>query len=153
MKTQLLLIIFCILVIGCETNSNQNKTGEIKVEITDSMLNRMKGGQFYLVEAISKVTIDSVLVDSKLLSFKSFKREKKEPIFLKVMHYDLRNGEKYLLPLGFNQIKLEKQIVHSLFYADETPTYIKAHDFFYNEDSYFIGTKRNTAYFNSFKKG
>jgi|688.fasta_scaffold70218_3 thiol-disulfide isomerase/thioredoxin len=144
-----IFLAFAVLLFSCENKSKLNSRGEIKVELSDSMYNRIKGTYFYLASFDSKISIDSVLVNKKIITFKSVDKINNTPEHLKIIHSDIRNGKKYLLPLGFNYNKNDSSVVYSFFYADASPTYIKAKDFYNKTESYFEGSEQNTPIFKS----
>jgi thiol-disulfide isomerase/thioredoxin len=134
-----------ILLQSCNNAKNYNARGAITIELSDNLYNRLKGSYMYLFESTRKT--DSVLVNNKIMTFKSSMLKSIEPIQVMIRYYDLRNGNNYFLPLGFKYKSSHQYIVYSSFYADHTSTYIKAFDINGKNESYFIGSNQNIPRF------
>ena len=145
MKVQPFIFTFLLFLFGCKSKQDPKIRGEIKIELTNNMFNRLKGTYFYLYELSSKRVIDSVLVKDKVVLFKASVAKNTNPIFVKVKCWEFRNGIKHSLPIGF--IYKAPNVVYSHFYIDKSKTFIKAFDILNNEESFFEGSSQNVPFF------
>lgn len=143
MYFKLSLVFFIFLLFSCKTK--EKNIGEIEIELGDNMFTRLKGTYLYLYDSSSDFIIDSVLITKKSVFFKPSLNTNTSPILVKVKLWDFRNGNKYLLPLGFKY--KSPKMVYTHFYIDESKTFIKAHDILNNDTSFFEGSSQNIPRF------
>jgi thiol-disulfide isomerase/thioredoxin len=141
--TQLLLVAMLLLQFSCNTPTP--KAGKIIINLTDTAFAMFKGKKLYL--GCFPHLIDSVSVSGKQLILNPNKRAINYSKLYAVLHWDDKDGQHYLRPIGFPSPYTKKRIVFSAFLIEDHDIEIVLDEVDVVRNATFTGSQRNEPHF------